>query len=178
MITTIILFIVLMLAVISDLRYQRIPNWLTLSTFILAVMYHAVSHGLSGLLFALEGGVIGILVLMLPYLMGGMGAGDAKLMGAVGALLGPQGVFLAFILTALIGGGYAVAILAFYGNLGRTLQRYWLVLRTFFMTGKLTYMPPSEEEAKPRLRYGVAIALGTILSVAMKNSIYEMLHLD
>jgi len=168
----------MMVAVVSDLRYQKIPNWLTLSTFILAVTYHTISHGLSGFLFAIEGGVIGIIVLLLPYLMGGMGAGDAKLMGAFGALLGPKGVFLAFILTALIGGGYAVAILAFCGNLGKTLQRYWLVIRTFFMTGKLTYMPPSEGEARPRLRYGVAIALGTILSVAMKNSIYELLHLD
>ena len=167
----------MMVAVVSDLRYQKIPNWLTLSTFILAVTYHTISHGLSGFLFAVEGGIIGIIVLLLPYLMGGMGAGDAKFMGAIGGLLGPKGIFVAFLLTALIGGVYSVSLLAFYGNLGNTLKRYRLIFGTFFVTGKLTYLPPPAQET-PRLRYGVAIALGTLVTVVMKNNIYGMLHFD
>src|SRR5512135_1678390 len=97
----IVLTAALVVAVIFDLRYQKIPNWLTLLTFILAVLYHSITHGLSGFLFAVEGGVVGIFVLLLPYIMGGMGAGDAKFMGAIGGLLGPKGIFVAFLLTAL-----------------------------------------------------------------------------
>jgi prepilin peptidase CpaA len=166
-------------AVICDLRYQKIPNWLTFITFVLAVLYHSITHGLSGFLFAVEGGIVGILVLLLPYLMGGMGAGDAKFMGAIGGLLGPKGIFVAFLLTALTGGVYAVALLAFYGNLGQTLQRYRLILRTFFAMGKLMYLPPPpQQETVPRLRYGIAIAIGTIVTVVMKNNVYGMLNFD
>lgn len=175
----IVLTAALVVAVIFDLRYQKIPNWLTLLTFILAVLYHSITHGLSGFLFAVEGGVVGIFVLLLPYIMGGMGAGDAKFMGAIGGLLGPKGIFVAFLLTALTGGVYSVALLAFYGNLGQTLQRYRLILGTFFVMGKLAYLPPpAQQETVPRLRYGIAIALGTLVTVVMKKNIYGMLHFD
>jgi prepilin peptidase CpaA len=170
------LLLVLLTAVIYDLRYQKIPNWLTLSTFILGVVYHIYLQGVSGLLFSIEGASAGIALLIVPYLMGGMGAGDAKLMGAVGAMLGPKGIFVAFLLTALIGGVYAVGVLTFYGSVSQMLGRYGLLLKTFFLTRKIIYIPPSEQEKKPRLRYGVAIALGTIMAMAMKKTVYVLLN--
>jgi len=172
------LIFILIFAAASDIRLQKIPNWLTFSTMIGAVIYNTSSMGASGFFFSSGGIFIGIAVMLLPYLMGGMGAGDAKLMGAVGGLLGPKGVFVAFLLTALIGGVYALVVLAFYGRLGQTLGRYWLLFKTFFLTRKIIYIPPSAQEKKPRLRYGVAIALGTIMTVIIKNNIYEMLNLN
>ena len=97
---------------------------------------------------------LGIALLILFHLLGGMGGGDVKLMGAVGAFLGPKGVLIAFLATALIGGIYALILLSFHGQLGKTLERYWLILKTYFLTRKVFYVPPSEGEKKPRLRYG------------------------
>ncbi|MBS1112479.1 MAG: flp pilus assembly protein protease [Nitrospirae bacterium] len=171
-----ILMLILVIAAISDIRFQKIPNWLTFPTMIGAIIYNTSSMGVSGFLFSSGGIFVGIAVMSLPYLMGGMGAGDAKLMGAVGGLLGPKGIFIAFLLTALIGGIYAMIVLTLYGSLRETLRRYWLLLKTFFLARKLIYIPPSEHEKKPRLRYGVAIALGTIIAMVIKNTLYSMLN--
>ena len=168
----------LIVAALYDIRFQKIPNLLTLPAIVMAIVYYTFIQGFEGFLISIGGAVLGISLMLIPYLMGGMGAGDAKLMGAVGALLGPKGIFVAFLLTALIGGVYALVVLAFYGNLRETYLRYWLIFKTFFLTRKLSYVPPSEQEKKPRLRYGVAIALGTIMTMIMKNNIYEMLNLN
>lgn len=176
--TQLILMIVLIIAVVSDIRYQKIPNWLTFPAMLAAVVINSSSMGLQGLLFSFGGILVGIAAMIIPYLMGGMGAGDAKLMGAVGGMLGPKGVFIAFLLTALIGGIYALGILAYYGGVRETLLRYWRMLKMFFLTGKVNYVPPASRDAKPRLRYGVAIALGTMISIFMKNSIYEILNFN
>jgi len=106
---------------------------------------------------------VGIGVMILFYLMGGTGAGDVKLMGAVGGFLGPKGAFIAFLSTSIIGGIYAVVLLVLHGY----LNRYWAILKTFILTKKFIYNPPSNGEEKPKLYYGVAIALGTIISVVL-----------
>jgi len=91
-----------------------------------------------------------------------------KLMAAVGSLLGPQGVFEAFLGTAVAGGIYALIILTAKGYLLDTLKRFGLMIKTFFMTKKFIYIPPSREEKAPLLCYGVAISLGTLASVAYR----------
>ena len=94
---------VLIAAAIYDFRYQKIPNVLTFPTMIIALAYFGVTRGLEGFLFSAGGLGLGIAILIIPYLMGGMGAGDVKLLGAAGAVLGPLGIFNAFVLTAFIG---------------------------------------------------------------------------
>ena len=165
------LIIVLLIAVVSDIRLHKIPNWLTYPTMIGAVIYHTIIKGLGGFLFSVEGVGMGIGLLIFLYLMGGMGAGDAKLMGAVGGLLGPKGVFTAFIFTAIMGGIYALALLTFHGYLKETAKRYGAILKTFILTKELIYIAPAKFEKKPRLCYGVAIALGTLISVVFSINI-------
>ena len=69
------------IAVIEDIRRFKIPNWVTYPTMLLALLAHAVAGGLDGFLFSAGGVATGIGLFIIPYLMGGMGAGDAKLMG-------------------------------------------------------------------------------------------------
>jgi len=109
------LTIVLIIGTATDVRFHKIPNWLTFPTMTIGVVYHTAAKGWEGFLFSLEGIAVGIACFAVPYLMGGMGAGDAKLMGAVGGLLGPAGTFIAFLFTAIIGGIYALGLLAFHG---------------------------------------------------------------
>jgi len=162
----------LLTAAVIDIRSNRIPNWLTFSVAVLAVLYHTGMKGLEGFLFSIEGVGVGIAVLIIPYLIGGVGAGDAKLMGAVGGLLGPEGVFMAFLFTALIGGIYALVVLTLNGILKETAKRYGTILKTFIFTQKFIYVSPSEKEKGPKLCYGIAIALGTTLSVAFSIKIW------
>lgn len=169
------LIIVSLIAVVCDIRSQRIPNMLTLPAMALAVIYHSVLNGFQGFLFSMGGLAVGIAVLIIPYLMGGMGAGDAKFMGAVGGLLGPTGVFAAFLLTALAGGIYALVILARNGSLKETFYRYLVTLKTFLVEGKFIYLPPAERERALRLKYGIAIAAGSVSSFFMGHMLWGIL---
>jgi len=164
----ILLSVVLIIASVTDLRSQRISNRLTYSTMIFGLIYYSLTSGLAGFLQSVSGLSLGLVLLIAFYFLGGMGAGDVKLMAAVGSLLGPHGVFAAFLGTALIGGIYALLILAAKGYLPDTLKRFGLMIRTFFLTKKFIYIPPPREEKAPLLCYGVAISLGTLASVAYR----------
>ncbi len=128
------------------------------------------------MVFSLEGLGLGIATLIIFYLLGGMGAGDVKLMGAIGGLLGPKGVFVAFLFTALTGGIYTLFFLAFYGYLKEIFQRYWMILKTFILTKRLIYFPHSKREKEVRLPYGIAITLGTLFSVFMRNKLSGLVN--
>ncbi|MBN2373065.1 prepilin peptidase [bacterium] len=159
------LMVVLFIAVITDLRRHRIPNLLTLTAAAAGICYHTVVNGWDGFLFSVGGMLLGAALLIVFYILSGMGAGDVKLMGAVGSLLGPKGVFAAFIFTAIAGGIYAIALMIFSGMLSDAAKRYWMMLKTYILTGMINYINPDKGRKKPVLCYGVAIAAGTMISV-------------
>jgi prepilin peptidase CpaA len=161
---------VLLTAAVTDLRSQRIPNWLTFPAFLLGLAYHAGQQGMQGVFFSLEGAAAGIALLLVPYLMGGMGAGDAKLMGAVGSLLGPKMVLTAFLFTAIVGGAYAILVLAQKKLLRDFLSRCRAILTLAVLTRRLPDLPATKAPACPPLRYGLAIALGTLIAILVKSS--------
>ena len=127
------------------------------------MIYHTKVDGLEGAIFSLTGLGIGIGVMIIFYLLGGTGAGDVKLMGAVGSLLGPRGAFIAFLVTSMVGGIYALLVLAKHGYLRETVKRYGAILKTYFYTRELVDIPTSSDVKKPRLCYGMVIALGTFI---------------
>jgi prepilin peptidase CpaA len=159
------LLLVLLVAAVSDVRIQKIPNWLTFSAVAVGLACHTGMNGVTGLFFSLQGVLLGLGLLILFYLAAGMGAGDVKLMGAVGGLLGPKGVFWAFIYTAIIGGIVAVALLLWKAGGREILRRYGRILRTLILTHQFIYIPAAENNKMPVLYYGVVIALGTTLYV-------------
>jgi prepilin peptidase CpaA len=161
----IFLLLVLLVAAVSDVRIQKIPNWLTFSAVVVGLACHTGMNGFAGFLFSLQGALLGLGFLILFYLAAGMGAGDVKLMAAVGGLLGPKGVFWAFIYTALIGGIVAVTLLLWKAGGRETLQRYGRILRTLILTHQFIYVPAADNKRMPVLYYGVVIALGTTLYV-------------
>jgi len=161
----------LIVAAVNDMRFQKIPNLLTYPTMGIALGYHFVMNGLDGLLFSAGGLALGIAVFILPYLMGVMGAGDAKLMGAVGAILGARGVFIAFLFTAIIGGVYAlIVVLIKRQHFKGFFKRQAATLKTFIFTRQFIPISGDNNEKKPKLCYGIAIALGTLFSVFLEFS--------
>lgn len=108
----------LFIAVIYDLKIRQIPNLLIVSALAFAMLYHVYLEGYSaGLYSSLLGFVTGISLLIIPFIMGGMGAGDVKLLGVVGALKGCSFVFSSFLWMALWGGVIALVILIINGRL-------------------------------------------------------------
>src|SRR3954452_3354792 len=109
----VLLIAIVLVAAIYDLRFRRIPNWLNLSGVILGLAVNTFLFGRHGLILALLG-IASSLVIYVPlYLIRGMGAGDVKLMAAVGAVAGPWNWFGIFLATALLGGIVSLLFVAF-----------------------------------------------------------------
>lgn len=160
----IILLVMLAAAVATDLLYRKIPNALTFSAAACGLLYHIYFNGLDGFLFSLEGLLLGLGLLLFFHASGMMGAGDVKLMGAVGSILGPAAVFKAFLFTAIAGGIYALIVLAWHGQLFSFMKRIAHSLKLSLMTRGLT-LAPNEGKYSLTLCYGIAISVGTSLSI-------------
>ena len=154
--------LVLVSAMITDVRFQKIPNYLTYPTILLAFLYHSITMGHTGLFFSIKGLGLGMGALMVFYFLGAMGAGDVKLMGAVGAVLGPSATLYALLCSALVGGIYALIVLALNTDYQSLMRRLALMGKTLVSTGHVAYVPAAGGEAKIKLCYGVAIAIGTL----------------
>ena len=166
---------ILIIAAIIDIYLRKIPNLLTFPAIIIALLYHSIYFGLNGFLFSIAGLLVGMISLGLFYIFGAMGAGDVKLMGAVGAVLGPKNVLNAFLFTGIIGGIYAIIIILFRFQASRKmLQRIITILKTFFVAGTFIPIPASEDEKNPKLCYGIAIALGTLVTIWFKAANYNL----
>jgi prepilin peptidase CpaA len=162
----IILLGLLILSTISDLRWKKIPNVLTFPVMVIGFVAHGVKGGASGMIYSIEGLFLGMAFLILFYFMGMMGAGDVKLMGAVGSILGPAGIFKAFLFTAIVGGIYALIVLAYHGQLIDFVKRMVLSLKLSLMSHGLALVP-NDGKSSPILCYGIAIAIGTSLSLVI-----------
>ena len=157
----VLLTVVLVTAMCTDLRWSRIPNWLTFPAMGFALLAHAWVGGLQGALFSLAGLGAGLGLFLILYVTGSSGAGDVKLMAAVGALIGPYGALLSALLAILVGGVYALGAMCYqwgFATTGRKLV--YAIQGALQMRGKAW----SQELALPfRLRYGLAVAGGTLL---------------
>ena len=166
---------ILIIAAIVDLYIRKIPNLLTYPTIIIALLFNSIYHGISGLLISISGLLLGLIALGVLYVFGAMGAGDVKLMGAVGAVLGPKNVLNAFLFTGIIGGIYAlIVIIVRFQASKKLLNRIITMIKTLFVTGNLVPIPAPEDEKTPKLCYGIAIAIGAIITIWLKAANYNL----
>ena len=106
------LLVLLAVAVITDLKSHRIPNILLAPALSLALLFHTMHGGPGGLMMAIGGLALGLAMLMPLYLVGGMGAGDVKLLGVVGCFLGPWGAVIAGMGTMMVGAVFGIVVIA------------------------------------------------------------------
>ena len=155
------LAVVLVTAIGTDLRSSRIPNWLTFSTMGFALVGHAWLGGTPEAIFSLAGLAAGLGLFVIPYAAGGIGAGDVKLMAAIGAIVGPYDALLSGLLAILVGGAYAIGAMCYQWGLAATGRKLVCAGQGALLLGGLGW---TQEFTLPfRLRYGLAIAGGTLL---------------
>ncbi|MGH8575705.1 MAG: A24 family peptidase [Gammaproteobacteria bacterium] len=160
------LALMLVLAAWLDMRYHRIPNGITFGGAMAGLALQCYLGGLEGLGSGLGGLIVGLAVFLPFYMRGAMGAGDVKLMAAVGAFFGPSATLLAAALTLIVGGVMAVAILVWHGGLGSLARRYLTTLNFLVATGTLSHAGPRPGEAAARrFPYALAIGLGTLWAI-------------
>ena len=157
--------IVLIEAAIIDGRQLRVPNWLTFHFAAAGLLYAAWVGGRAGLIWSLEGAGVGLLTLLPLYAIGGMGAGDVKLMAGIGAWMGPAVTLGAFAATAITGGVMALGMIAMSGSPARHLATFQMLGSEILMIRDPSTLSARAAERKPTmtlLPYAIPIAIGSI----------------
>ena len=160
MIPFICIALALAVAVGWDLKTRRIPNALTAPLAVGGLVFHLVVAGRPGLKFSLLGLAMGLGIFLVPYMLGGMGGGDVKLIAALGAWLGPKNILITVLYTGVAGGLLALgAIVALGGKKFNFTQTIYEDL-VCFMT--LRGGEPVAARSGPGIPYSLAIAAGTL----------------
>ncbi len=148
-----------------DWRARRIPNWLTIPALLLGIGVNTLAWGWPGTKAALEGAGLG-LGLLLPFVLArGLGAGDWKLMGALGAFLGPNRLIVVLLGTVFIAGIMAVAQMIRSRRVKQTLSNLWVLLLAIVTFGihRQRENITLDNPGLMALPFGVAAALSTVL---------------
>jgi len=159
-----------LLAALLDWRSRRIPNWLTVPGLLSGVVVHALIAGWHGALFALEGAGLALILLLPLVALRALGAGDWKLMGAVGAFVGP--VMFLFVLMGSILPSGLMSIVQVYrtGRVMETLKNMVTLVRGFFTFGlKKNPQISLDNPRLLKLPFGVAVAAATLVCFYAAN---------
>jgi len=161
--------VVLALACVSDLRTRRIPNVLTFSAVAAALLFHLINGGMSAAGWSLAGALLGAGLFFPMFALRGMGAGDVKLLAAVGAWLGPSQVAVAALATSLAGGVIAIVVALGHGYLKAAALNLWMLLTHWRVNGIRPVEHVTLQGTRgPRLAYAFPIAIGTVVTLWLK----------
>lgn len=123
-----LLLLVVISAAIFDVRERRVPNWIVVTGLVLGIALNLFLYETPGLWMSLEGLGLAFLIYFPLYLLRGMGAGDVKLMAAVGGIVGWANWLGILVLTALVGGLAAAVVVLARGRVRKTLDNIWMIL--------------------------------------------------
>jgi prepilin peptidase CpaA len=175
-VTQVLLILLVLPAAVFDYRQRRIPNWLVLAGLLCGIALNTFllydnPSAATGLVYALEGLGLAFAVYFPLYLLRGMGAGDVKLMAAVGAIVGPVLWLWVLFFTAVLGGITAVIVVLSKGRVHHTLQNLWMILVSIrYRQAPYATNPELDvgTDQGVRLPHGVIIAVGAIGFLAAK----------
>jgi prepilin peptidase CpaA len=165
-----LLMAVVLGAAVYDVRYRRIPNWLTVLGVILGFALNTFLWGWPGFRHSLIGFGIAFVSYLALYALRAMGAGDVKLMAAVGAIVGGPDWFGIFIVTAIIGGIMALILVAVRKRVTSTFWNVGFIINEM-KSGRPAYVGKEELDVHhPKalgLPHGAVIAVGTLFFLAV-----------
>ena len=169
LVTGVVLVPGILLASWIDYAKRKVPNWLNASLIVLGFAAQAYFYGSRGVANGALGLLVGLGVLMVPWLMHGMGAGDVKLMAAIGVWFGPWMTLLAFALGAIIGGGVAVIMIVSTGRLRHALGNLnviWVKVQSRDTLFSEFGSAKSFGDTSQLLPYGVPLTAGSLIILA------------
>lgn len=150
-------------AAVMDVQQRRIPNWLTYPTVVAGMLLRSYFYGWHGLLTALTGCLLAASIVFVFYAVRALGAGDLKLLAALGSMVGPYCAINILLATGVAGGVLALIYAAYCGRMRVTLNNVGTVLKFHAWSG--LHAHPQLNLDNPdalRMPYGLAIAVGTL----------------
>ncbi len=156
-----------------DCRQHRVPNWLNASVALTGLGAQAALGGPAGLAFGFQGMLVGFGMLVLLWAMKGMGAGDVKLMAALGTWLGPQMTFFAVLVGGLVGGVVALGMIVYHRNWSATASNLGVLMNKVsrFDTAFSDYgSAQSIGKSSGVVPYAVPLSIGTLIVVLANHT--------
>jgi prepilin peptidase CpaA len=160
--------VTLIVAAVIDGMQLKVPNWITFPMIVSGWIYSATLSpcaGWEGLMYSLIGTVIGLALLMPAYAIGGMGAGDVKLLAGVGAWVWGTVTLYAFAVSAIVGGVIAVIMVLLGRTWTKHQSQFWMIFNEILTVKdpeKLATIAAQRKSSMLLLPYGIPIAIGTI----------------
>ena|SRR5690348_8437098 len=165
----IVIIAVASVACVTDVTTRRIPNLLTFGAALAGLAYGVIDGGSAGLFAAIAGWVAGAVIFMPFFLLGGMGAGDVKLLAAIGTWIGVPDVLWAAIYTSIAGGVLAVIVSLARGYLGTALSNIRKMLAYWMTVGPRPYAGVTLESGTAvRLPYAIPIFIGVVITLWLR----------
>jgi prepilin peptidase CpaA len=169
-IVTVAVLVVAFVACVTDVRTRRIPNALTFGAALVALLFHLAVSGLPGIQAAALGWIVGLAMFLPFFLLGGMGAGDVKLLAALGAWFGPGDAFWLAIYASLAGGVMGLVVALAKGYLGTALRNLKNLLVYWWYVGPQPMDSVTlERSTGPKLAYALPIFAGVMVTVWLRH---------
>jgi prepilin peptidase CpaA len=151
-------------ACVTDFRSRRIPNVLTFGASAAAIVFFGVANGWAGSLWSLGGWAVGCALFLPWFLLGGMGAGDVKLLAALGAWVGPLTAVWLALYAGIAGGVFGLVVSLYGGYLGQVLTNVWGLLTFWRVMGVQPHPELTLRSGSgPRLPYAFPITAGAVV---------------
>ena len=161
--------VLVLAACVPDLKHRRIPNALTFGAAAVALAFHLATGGPSALAWSAAGWALGVAMFFPIFALRGMGAGDVKLLGAVGAWLGPAQVVWVALFTSVAGGVLGLIVALSWGYLSTAVANIGGLLTQWRLAGIRPVDSVSLAGSRgPRLAYAIPIAVGTLVTLWLK----------
>lgn len=160
---------VLIFAAYIDGKQLKVPNWITFPMVLSGLLYHSVANGWTGGNASLMGIGCGLLCLLPLYSIGGMGAGDVKLMAGIGAWLGATTTWNSFVVTIVVGAVMAVVMVLWSGRIQHHVTQFFAIafeIVTIRDPKKLFVIAKERKPTMYLLPYGIPICVGSIMYFA------------
>jgi len=157
--------VTLVVAAVIDGWKLKVPNWLTLPMIVAGWAFNLYVGGWAGLGWSLLGTAVGLGLLLPAYAIGGMGAGDVKLLAGVGAWVQAEATFYGFCWSAVIGGVIAVAMVLLQRGWQKHKNQFLVIFNEILTVGspsELSTMAAQRKSSMLLLPYGIPLAIGTI----------------
>ena len=158
-----IAMIIAAVAIVTDLRSRKIPNWLTLPGLLAGIAINTTISGWHGLKYSLLGAGLGLAALLPFVLLRSLGGGDWKLAGALGACLGPAPFWDLLVASVFVAGIMALALILWKGRLRQTLANMGHILGSLLSLRLPGPQVSLENPEALKVPYGVALGLTVLL---------------